>query len=391
MVTGLVDRSHAEDGRARARHGFGAGLTGAAALPLPAPLPHGADPAGSLTPEEQLRTVVARLARGLERSAAAGTDSGPLGGVLVFRPWPARSLYVVGQSPLAREFRRLIAAGAVPGWHLHRVPDARTPLDVLAGPLLRRCGSMRFYNLLERQGFSCVEEVAATPDACLLELRNSGPRLIAAVRAVIRELGPGDAGTSATGPSGAAETGGPGRGPAGTPAVLTPETVQALQVIAAWATAERGVRILGDLLTLAPAADGMPADVARCWDRLAQLSLRPLAGPAEPDGNVTQLAQELLGETDERRRLILTSRTFAPDKRTYDSLARELAVSRERVRQLEGDALTRLTQASRQDRYAPLRWRAASAARRGAARPVVAADAPPWMAKLLSWLASKID
>jgi len=106
---------------------------------------------------------------------------------------------------------------------------------------------------------------------------------------------------------------------------------------------------------------------------------------------VTQLAQELLGETDERRRLILTSRTFAPDKRTYDSLARELAVSRERVRQLEGDALTRLTQASRQDRYAPLRWRAASAARRGAARPVVAADAPPWMAKLLSWLASKID
>jgi len=227
MVTGLVDRSHAGDGRARARHGFGAGLTGAAAQPLPAPLPHGADPAGSLTPEEQLRTVVARLARGLERSAAAGTDSGPLGGVLVFRPWPARSLHVVGQSPLAGEFRRLIAAGAVPGWHLHRVPDGRTPLDVLAGPLLRRCGSMRFYNLLERQGFSCVEEVAATPDACLLELRNSGPRLIAAVRAVISELGPGDAGTSATGPSGAAETGGPGRGPAGTRAVLPPETVPA--------------------------------------------------------------------------------------------------------------------------------------------------------------------
>src|SRR5260370_2152889 len=114
MVTGLVDRSHAEDGRARARHGFGAGLTGAAAQPLPAPLPHGADPDGSLTPEEQLRTVVARLARGLDRAAAAGTDSGPLGRVLVFRPWPARALDVGGQSPPAAAFRRLIAARALP-------------------------------------------------------------------------------------------------------------------------------------------------------------------------------------------------------------------------------------------------------------------------------------
>ncbi|HUY47144.1 MAG TPA: sigma factor-like helix-turn-helix DNA-binding protein [Streptosporangiaceae bacterium] len=126
------------------------------------------------------------------------------------------------------------------------------------------------------------------------------------------------------------------------------------------------MRTPGNLLTLAPAAAGMPPDVARCWDRLAQLSLRPLAGSAEPDGPLA-LAAELLGETDERRRLILTSRTFAPDKRTYDSLARELGISRERVRQLEGDALTRLTQAARHTRYAPLRWRAVSAAQHGVA------------------------
>jgi hypothetical protein len=132
----------------------------------------------------------------------------------------------------------------------------------------------------------------------------------------------------------------------------------------------------------------MPPDVARCWDRLAQLSLQPLAGPAEPDGHVARLAAELLGETDERRRLILTSRTFTPDKRTYDSLARELGISRGRVRQLEGDALTRLAQAARHDRYAPLRWRAASAAQHGVALPA-SADAPPWLAKLLSWLATK--
>ncbi|HEX9359278.1 MAG TPA: hypothetical protein VF933_36390, partial [Streptosporangiaceae bacterium] len=63
-------------------------------------------------------------------------------------------------------------------------------------------------------------------------------------------------------------------------------------------------------------------------------------------------------------------------------------ISRERVRQLEGDALTRLTQAARHNRYAPLRWRAASAAQNRVALPALA-DAPPWMAKLLFWLASK--
>jgi Sigma-70, region 4 len=99
---------------------------------------------------------------------------------------------------------------------------------------------------------------------------------------------------------------------------------------------------------------------------------------------------ELLGETDERCRLILTSRTFAPGRRTYDSLARELGISRERVRQLEQSALIELTRTSRDRQYAPLRWRAASLAKHADAVPTPA-DAPPWMAKLMAWLASKID
>ena len=138
-----------------------------------------------------------------------------MGSVLVFRPWPARALHIVGQSPLAGEFRRLITSGAAPGWHLHPVPQCRTPLDVLAGPLLRRTGSRRFYNILDRHGFAYVEEVAATPDACLLELRNSGPRMIAAVRAVISELGPADALTGTAGTSSAAR--GQGRVPGSHP------------------------------------------------------------------------------------------------------------------------------------------------------------------------------
>jgi hypothetical protein len=94
----------------------------------------------------------------------------PLGGALVFRPWPARSLQVVGDSPLAAEFRRLITTGAVPGWDLHSVPGRHTPLHVLAGPLHRSSGSYRFYNLLKRNGFATVKEVAAMPEACWFEL-----------------------------------------------------------------------------------------------------------------------------------------------------------------------------------------------------------------------------
>jgi Sigma-70, region 4 len=388
VVTGLVDRPRALDGPGPAQSGPGSGLTGASVQPLSAPLPDDTGPIPSLTPDEHLRAVVARLSRAHELSASAGMDCQPMGSVLVFRPWPARALHVVGQSPLAGEFRRLITSGAAPGWHLHPAPPGRTPLDVLAGPLLRRTGSRRFYTILDLHGFAYVEEVAATPDACLLELRNSGPRLIAAVRAVIRELGPADAMVGTAGTSGASARG-RGRAPAGTPAPLPPDLVAAVQVIAAWGIAERGARTLEDLLTPSPAAAGMPPDVARCWDRLAQFGLRPLAGPAAPDANMTRLAAELLGETDPRRRLILTSRTFAPHQRTYDSLARELGISRERVRQLEDSALAQLTRAARDHRYAPLRWRAASTVRPGPAVPAAAADAPPWMGKLMSWLASK--
>lgn len=375
--------SHAVYGPGRDPCGVPAEITGEAAHRLP----RHAHPAETRAPEEQLRTVAARLSGGHELSSSAGADPEPLGRVLVFRPWPARALHVVGQSPLAEEFRRLIAAGAVPGWGLHRAPPGRTPLDMMAAPLLRRTGSMRFYRLLNRQGFAYVEEVAATPDECLLELRNSGPRLVAAVRAVISELGPADSGTATTA-VGHAE--GPDRVLADTSAVLPPDVPAALQVIASWAIAVTDARTLGDLLTLTPAAASMPADVAGCWDRLAQLSLQPLAGTAEPGEHVTRLAAQLLGETDERRRLILTSRTFAPERRTYDSLARELGISRERVRQLEESALTQLTRAARQARYAPLGWRATAGTRSRAAVPAEAADTPPWLAKLLFWLASKI-
>ena len=361
----------------------------AAAASVPGRLPAD-DSGGSQTPEQQLRAIAESLTRAGNRSASAGSKYEPTGRALVFRPWPARSLHVVGDSPLAAEFRRLLTAGAVPGWDLHPMPAGRMPLNVLAGPLHRLSGSVRFYNLLDREGFAFVEEVAATPDGCLLELRNSGMKFITAVRQVLADRGFG----GAPGASGdLAVSGNSGREPDG-PAVrggLPAEAARALQIVAAWAIAEHGARALGDLFTLAPGMKDLPPDVADSWNRIRQLGLRPLAGPALPDGDLPQLARDLLGEVEERRRLILTSRTFAPDRRTYDSLAAELGVSRGRVSQLETSALQQLAFAALHDRYRPLRWRAISAAQEDSASADSIPDAPPWMDRMLTWLASKTN
>ena len=334
------------------------------------------------SPGDVLTTVVSDLSR--QSACHVGWNS-RLGRALVFRAWPLRSLHVVGGTPMAEALRGLIAAGAAPGWELHAVPGGRTALQVLAAPLYRLSGQQRFYNLLDRAGFAYVEEVAAAPDVCLLELRNSGPKFIAAVRRAMGELGIDGVSRS---PKGAGECQDPGL--ASSPPALPPEVARALQFAARWAVAERGASTFGDLVTLAPGMAELPSDVARSWDRIAQLNLHSLTGTASPGNDLQRLAERLLQEVaDNRRRLILTSRTFAPGRRTYDSLAAEFGVSRGRVRQLEISALEQLAHAAMGDLYAPLRWRAASAARAGATPTADVPGAPPWMGRLLSWLAEK--
>ena len=359
----------------------------AAAAPFPArPAPPRRGDSG--TPEQQLRAVVSRMAGPGKTLAVAGWDDAPPGRALVFRLWPARVLHVVGDSQLADEFRRLMAAGAVPGWDLHPVPAGHTALHVLAGPLHRLSGSDRFYNLLERNGFAYVEEVAATPEHCWFDLRNCGTRFIAAVQHVIGELHLGDALVTTSSLLDHSGAGSPAVGPV-PPTGLPAAVAKALEVMAAWAVAEHGARTLGDLLTLIPGMEVLPPDLTRSWDRIRQLDLRTLAGAAVPDGDLPQLARDLLDELEERRRLILTSRTFAPTRRTYDSLAAELGLGRERVRQLETAALLQLARVAAHDRYRPLRWRAASAAQPERADTAAIAGAPPWMSKMLSWLAEQ--
>ena len=235
------------------------------------------------SPGHVLATVVSDLPRQL--TCHAGWDS-RLGKALVFRAWPLRSIHVVGSTPMAAALRELIVAGAAPGWELHPVPGGRTALHMLAAPLYRLSGQQRFYNLLDREGFAWAEEVAATPDACLLELRNSGPKFIAAVRQALSELGLDGASGS---PAAAGERQDPGRAPP--PPAVPAEVARALRLAARRAVAEQGASTLGDLLTLAPGIAGLPPDVARSWDRIGQLDLQSITGPAPTRRDLAQLAR----------------------------------------------------------------------------------------------------
>jgi hypothetical protein len=337
---------------------------------------------GSESPRDALHSAVCELSSARQQlSCSARLRSGDVGTAVVFRAWPARSLHVVGVSPLAAELRRLIAAGEAPGWELHPVPGERTPLHALAAPLLRLSGGNRYFNLLDRSGFGYVEEIAATPDECLLDLRNGGPKFLAAVRQAISELWPDLVAVPGDAAPGGRE---PGRRPL---PVLASETLRAVQVVAAWAVAEHGASTAGDLSMLASAPPELPPDVAAAWNHVRGLDLRLIAARLLPEASLAELAEELLAEVDQRRRLIVTSRTFAPaPRRTYDNLVAELGISRERVRQLEADALGKLAWAAVGDRYAPLRWRAVSAARAGTDPTRAIEDAPPWMEGLLRWL-----
>ena len=157
----------------------------------------------------------------------------------------------------------------------------------------------------------------------------------------------------------------------------------------AWAVAEHGARTVGRGSHARPRRGGPAGGCRRSWDRLGQLPLQALAATALPDADLPQLACHLLGELEERRQVILTARTCAPDRRTYDSLAAEFGVGRQRVRQLETSALQRLARTAAHDRSRPLRQRAAPAARPGGAGAAAIPGAPPWLGPMLSWLAGQ--
>lgn len=104
-----------------------------------------------------------------------------------FRISGTNSLHIVGAGPIVAQCRRLVAEGAVPGWRLHPARASHTPLADVNREMERVTGSARIGNVLARVGFRTIEEVEATPDDCLLNLPNSGPRSVQRLRQFIEQ------------------------------------------------------------------------------------------------------------------------------------------------------------------------------------------------------------
>jgi hypothetical protein len=91
---------------------------------------------------------------------------------------PGRRVLVVGHDTLAHELRELLLAGGA-GWDLFLLPERQILLEVVE-PMLGH----RAYNMLTREGFRTVDEVVAAPESALLNIRNLGPKSLAAIQDV---------------------------------------------------------------------------------------------------------------------------------------------------------------------------------------------------------------
>jgi len=97
---------------------------------------------------------------------------------LLFGLVDVRNVHVVGSSWLARQMRDLLRAGRVAGWGLHELPETTTSVYALF-PYLPNAT----ITILEKYPFATVEEIVATPDEGLRDLRRLGATGVAAIRA----------------------------------------------------------------------------------------------------------------------------------------------------------------------------------------------------------------
>lgn len=146
---------------------------------------------------------------------------------------PGRRVLVVGRDPLAHELRALLRDSCA-GWELLPLPERQILLEVVE-PMLGH----RAYNMLTRQGFRTVDEVAATPDPALLNIRNLGTKSLAAIHDVKTAYSAGLLGSATDD-----EDGHDG-------AVSEVHTMTTEQLVSLWASTVRELQRRGMLTTLA--------------------------------------------------------------------------------------------------------------------------------------------
>jgi hypothetical protein len=188
---------------------------------------------------------------------------------------------------------------------------------------------VRAYNVLCREKRFATGDLVDLPLEELLAYRNAG---IGTVTAILRTL----ADRSASLPQAVlAEDATEVVGSATSPPWLG-DLISDIEVLAEWnhltGKTDRGV--------LAPPALGAPQEVVAARDRVVALSAAEVL-PSSAASVADVLQQAILG-MDERFRTILTRRLFAWNSVTLEELGQEFGVTRERVRQLESKARSKL-------------------------------------------------
>jgi hypothetical protein len=129
-----------------------------------------------------------------------------------------------------------------------------------------------------------------------------------------------------------------------------------MQKLTAWGLAHSEATTLGEVLDLAASGDRVPHDVADAAAVVRALPLRELAVADPP--SFAKLVRELLDELSDVQEEVLRRRVFTTSPVTLDSVGIDLAVTRERVRQIQVQAEERIEALLATGRFASVHWAA---------------------------------
>ena len=116
-----------------------------------------------------------------------------------------------------------------------------------------------------------------------------------------------------------------------------------LALLAAWGYYEQGVVDAAELVARLSRISGPDDEIADAWRYVREFSLADLGASRRDEFDPTVGLARLMQTLPERHQLILRERTLSIERgRTLEALAQTLDCTRERVRQLETDALSRL-------------------------------------------------
>ena len=152
-----------------------------------------ARPAEHASPDSALRWVLRILAESPSAaSARVWVSDDPGSGVHLYPLDPRGDVLVVGDSPLADLAREQLPQH---GWRIRPMPQPGTPLIELRPHL-----SARTFNILAREGFTIVEQVAELPDRTFFSFRHLGVPTLESVRRALATVRthtyPADAGVT---------------------------------------------------------------------------------------------------------------------------------------------------------------------------------------------------